>query len=424
MKFNPLSVIKKKFTFEFIQENNIETEEIKAADYLICWVEEENARIIEEESEGSVVIVKRNKKDQVLYAHALEFPMAPETDFDSLLDKFYTRKPIKFDQTILEGPPNPVPVPEIAAPPVPPVPPIPAAVPPTQTTEPTEGYASVPTVPAAETAEVVTESSNSNEIQELIAAQKAQQEEIKLLKQQLEERKAAATQEKIPEPIPVLANEEVPVKSETKKQKNSVSIGVPGVGTTKSLSSFEPSAIDAGLSFQDRMDLFVEQEKQKIETEIFTVDSRDLIETEVMVKIKEEKEESISRTEMDLYEKQAEAIEKEEKRHAVEMERINQEYEKQIEAKTKMIEDKFKRKAAAEIRSEYNRQTKELKQLFDERMIELKKRQTEFSNKLMENIRTTFSTLDLDLNEEPQEQEKETDKIPVLAELKTIRAGE
>ncbi len=147
-----------------------------------------------------------------------------------------------------------------------------------------------------------------------------------------------------------------------------------------------------------------------------------MIETEVMLKIKEEKEALLSRSEMELYEKQAVAIEKEEKRHIAELKKINQEYENQIVAKSKMIEDKFKRKAAAEIRAEYNRQTKELKQIFDERMVELKKRQSELSSKLMENIKSTFSSLDLEIDEQKQEPEQE--KPPVLAELKTIRAGE
>ena len=71
MKFSPLSIMKKKYTFEFIQEQNIETEEIKAADHLICWVEEENARIINEESDASVVVVKRDKKGNILYAQSL-----------------------------------------------------------------------------------------------------------------------------------------------------------------------------------------------------------------------------------------------------------------------------------------------------------------------------------------------------------------
>lgn len=148
------------------------------------------------------------------------------------------------------------------------------------------------------------------------------------------------------------------------------------------------------MSFQDRIDLFIEQEKQKIETEIIVVDQRELIETEVMLKSKKKKK-ILSRSEMELYEKQAVAIEKEEKRHIAELKKINQEYENQIVAKSKMIEDKFKRKAAAEIRAEYNRQTKELKQIFDERMVELKKRQSELSSKLMENIKSTFSSLDL-----------------------------
>ena len=120
-------------------------------------------------------------------------------------------------------------------------------------------------------------------------------------------------------------------------------------GTTKKRLSFETVEQESDLSFQDRIDLFIEQEKQKIETEIIAVDQRELIETEVMLKIKEEKEALLSRSEMELYEKQAVAIEKEEKRHIAELKKINQEYENQIVAKSKLIEDKFKRKASAEI---------------------------------------------------------------------------
>jgi hypothetical protein len=40
----------------------------------------------------------------------------------------------------------------------------------------------------------------------------------------------------------------------------------------------------------------------------------------------------------------------------------------------------------------------------------------------MENIKSTFSSLDLEIDEQKQEPEQE--KPPVLAELKTIRAGE
>lgn len=408
--------MKKKYTFEFIQEQNVETEVIKAADHLICWVEEENARIIDEESEAYVVIAKRDRKGNILYAQSLEFPMDSETDFDGLLEKFYTRKPIKFDQSILEESdqafnqdiPAPV-IPKVAAPPTP-----------AKQDAPSESYAAVPPMPVTET-NVAEPSQQSKEIQELIEAQRAQQEEIQKLKQQLEEERkavASATETKI-EPVAAPSKEG---SAKPHKKLSSVSIGVPGVGATKTLSSFETAAIDTDLNFQDRIDLFVEQEKQKIETEIFAADRRDLIETEIMAKIKEEKENTLGQLEMDLYEKQAAAIEKEEKRHAAEMKRINQEYESQIEEKSKKIEDKFKRKAAAEMRAEYNRQTKELKRIFDERMIELKKRQSELSSKLMENIKSTFSSLDLTIDEPAKEQEQE--KPPVLAELKTIRAGE
>ncbi|MEQ7056608.1 hypothetical protein ABQE23_09565 [Enterococcus avium] len=420
MKFSPLSIMKKKYTFEFIQEQNIETEEIEAADHLICWVEEENARIIDEESNASVVVVKRDKKGNILYAQSLGFPMDSETDFDSLLDKFYTRKPIKFDQSILDDSPEPV----NQSIPVPKIPGVTTAPVSTQQEQVAQSYAAVPPMPVAGTPEVGPDPATAIEIQELIAAQKAQQEEIQKLKQQLEEeRKAAASVSAIaPEIMATPTKEEKQFKSEKQDQLNSLSIGTPKAGTTNKYLSFETVEPETDLSFQDRIDLFIEQEKQKIETEIIAVDQRELIETEVMLKIKEEKEALISRSEMELYEKQAAAIEKEEKRHAAELEKINQEYENQIVAKSKMIEDTFKRRAAAEIRAEYNRQTKELKQIFDERMVELKKHQSELSSKLMKNIKSTFSSLDLEIDEQKQEPEQE--KPPVLAELKTIRAGE
>jgi hypothetical protein len=396
--------MKKKYTFEFIQEQNIETEEIKAADHLICWVEEENARIIDEESDASVVVVKRDKKGNILYAQSLEFPMDSETDFDSLLDKFYTRKPI--NQSI------PVPkIPEVTTAPVP-----------TQQEQIAQNYAAVPPMPAPDNQGANTNQPTGIEIQELITAQKAQQEEIQKLKRQLEEERKVSASAIAPELMATPTKKENQSKSEKQDQLNSLSIGTPKAGTTKKRLSFETVEQESDLSFQDRIDLFIEQEKQKIETEIIAVDQRELIETEVMLKIKEEKEALLSRSEMELYEKQAVAIEKEEKRHIAELKKINQEYENQIVAKSKMIEDKFKRKAAAEIRAEYNRQTKELKQIFDERMVELKKRQSELSSKLMENIKSTFSSLDLEIDEQKQEPEQE--KPPVLAELKTIRAGE
>lgn len=416
MKFSPLSLIKKRSAFEFIQEQNVETEEIKDPSYLISWAEDENVRILDENSEGSVVVVKRDKKDRVLFAQQLQFPMSEDTDFDTLLDKFYTRKPIKFDQTLLEentAPFNqsiPVPVvPEIATAPVPPV-----SAEPRPQEDTVQNYAAVPSMPGTDTPEASSGQSNANEIKELIDAQKAQEEEIQNLKQQLEEERKSAVS---------VVQEKVEAKEhEVKRSSNVVAAGVTGVGSTKRLPSFEPLEIDPDLSFQDRMNQFIEQEKQKIETEIFAADQRDLIEAEVMAKIKEEKEESLSRTEVDLYEKQAAAIETEEKRHAAEMEKINQEYDKQIEAKTAMIEEKFKRKAASEVRVEYNRQTTELKQIFDQRMVELKKLQSDLSSKLMKNIKSTFSSLDLEIEDQPQEPTQEIP--PVLAELKTIRAGE
>lgn len=427
MRFNPLSLWKKQATFDFLQVQNVETEAIKDAAHLISWAEEENVRFLEEGEIGSVVIVKRDKKDRVLYGQILEFPVDMETDFDDLLNNFYTRKPIPFDQSILEesqpifSQPTSTPI----------IPEVPVSPIPNQQSAPSEIYAAVPNIEASEVAETTeTELYQQSEIQELIKIQKVQQEEIEKLKQQLEEERTAAAKKLKTEQETVKRENQVNsegavlvVEKETSTEKDHPNEPVFGIlGKGRGFYGFESSLSASELSFQDRIDLFMEQEKQKIEAEIYTVDQRDLIEAEVMSRITEEKEAVIRQVETKLYEQHMTAIEEEEKRHEAEMEKLQREYEKQLESQLRIEDDKFKRKAATEIRSEYNRQTKELKQLFDERMVELKNRQSQLSKKLMENIKATFSHLDLEL-EEPEKNENEQPSIPVLAELKTVRAG-
>lgn len=398
MKINPLALLKRKYTFEFTQVENVETEDIKDPAHLITWVEEENARILAEGISASVLIIKHDKKSRPLYAQHLSFPMSLDTDFDAILDKFYTRKPLQFDHSLLED--NQLAIEESSIPPMPVIKKV--TTPPAQAQSVTsEGYAPVPSISAVEEVE----NNDSVNLQELIQAQEAQQKEIERLKKQLEEeRKVSASTEE-------LQTEKTTVDINQKKEKAIESIAQ----TTQSYNTIHESVAVTGMSFKERIDYFVNEEKKKIEIEILAADNRDSIEKVVSEQLEKEKEAAINREELDLFEKQAAVIEKEEQRHAAEMERINQEFEKKIETKIRLINEQYKQKTAVEIRSEYDRQTKELKEIFDKRMIELKKSQRELQNKLTDSIKSSFYGLDLELEET---QEAERKNPPVLAELK------
>ena len=105
------------------------------------------------------------------------------------------------------------------------------------------------------------------------------------------------------------------------------------------------------------------------------------------------------------------------------MERIRKDYDNQISAKALLLDEKYKNKAEEEIRTEYNKQTEALKKIYDKRMTELKERQKELSAKMMENIESSFSSLDLNIDE-PREQKKEKEEIPDITDFQRIRVGE
>ncbi|MFM2488086.1 hypothetical protein ABW365_06895 [Enterococcus avium] len=143
--------------------------------------------------------------------------MDSETDFDSLLDKFYTRKPIKFDQSILDDSSEPV----NQSIPVPKIPEVTTAPVPTQQEQIAQNYAAVPPMPAPDNQGANTNQPTGIEIQELITAQKAQQEEIQKLKRQLEEERKVSASAIAPELMATPTKKENQSKSEKQDQLNS-----------------------------------------------------------------------------------------------------------------------------------------------------------------------------------------------------------
>ncbi|EME8127712.1 hypothetical protein MZM66_002582 [Enterococcus faecium] len=222
------------------------------------------------------------------------------------------------------------------------------------------------------------------------------------MKKQLEnERKSA-----------VSANEEKNVKEEN---ESTPLVDLENIDKTNA--KMNDSIETFGMSFQERMDQFLTEEKKKIEIEILATDNRSSIELEMKATIQSERESAIRKLELDLFEKQNVAIETEKKRHKLAIEKIEIEYQKDVEAKTNLLNKKYDQKTAEAIRAEYERQTKALKKIFDERMAELVSQQEELSVNMSKNIQSIFSHLDLELNE-PKEPDK---KQPlVLTELKQL----
>lgn len=401
MKFNLFSFFHKKFVFEFYNIENVETEEVTETDQLLDWAERENSRMIAEDNIGSVLIVKRDMKYQILYALQLNLPR-DYTELNYLLEKFYTKKKIKFDESILEDSGSQA----SQSVSIPPMPQIPEITPPPTSSQSEEkrGISEETIANYAEIPQIVTENSEENlsEIQQLIAIQNKQQEEIENLKKQLEnERKSA-----------VLTNEEKNVKEEN---ENTPLVDLENIDKTNA--KMNDSIETFGMSFQERMDQFLTEEKKKIEIEILATDNRSSIELEMKATIQSERESAIRKLELDLFEKQNVAMETEKKRHKLAIEKIEIEYQKDVEAKTNLLNKKYDQKTAEAIRAEYERQTKALKKIFDERMAELVSQQEELSVNMSKNIQSIFSHLDLELNE-PKEPDK---KQPlVLTELKQL----
>lgn len=91
-----------KFTFEISQGKNIEAQNFHDPGALINWVVEENIRLKVQNEQDQIVITQKNEKGVVLYAQRVIFPLDEEIDVDTLLEKFYTKKPLEFDKRILE----------------------------------------------------------------------------------------------------------------------------------------------------------------------------------------------------------------------------------------------------------------------------------------------------------------------------------
>ncbi|MGI1837725.1 hypothetical protein ACRPK2_10395, partial [Lactococcus garvieae] len=95
------------FRFELSQAKNIRTDIIEDVSELISFIMSENIELQRRGQKGSVVITKYRRsahEEEVIVAQKLELPISGDVeDFEKLLSKFYSKKPLSFTSPQVEA---------------------------------------------------------------------------------------------------------------------------------------------------------------------------------------------------------------------------------------------------------------------------------------------------------------------------------
>ena len=95
------------FRFELSQAKNIRTDIIENVSELISFIMSENIELQRRGQKGSVVITKYRRsahEEEVIVAQKLELPISGDVeDFEKLLSKFYSKKPLSFTSPQVEA---------------------------------------------------------------------------------------------------------------------------------------------------------------------------------------------------------------------------------------------------------------------------------------------------------------------------------
>lgn len=384
---------KKKYRIELSQVQNIRPDKVRNAADLVNFIIGENQELLDHEEQGSLVVSKiesSKKGEQILFAQRLELPMTAKTNFDALLEPFYTRKPLEFDESILEiqdekrnslenveekinQAKNDI----------------------VQREKNDEGYAPAPQLDLSDDKEEDESDSGSDKqvinddpsepsndtgrteinvpastllteaaIKEIVAKEmKDKDEEIERLKQSLR------SQEK--EEMAKVENP--PVKDD---HVSEAILANPLVSSDLSedvnvLDVIKMVKYDANKRLED----FIAQETAKINAEIEALDTRDKIEPTLSKLFGDEKELEIKELNRKVDSEKTEAISTENARHEAALKSIESESEaNRVSQKAKLTEE-FSAKLSSAIKEEYERQTEQLNLILQGKTEELQLRQ-------------------------------------------------
>lgn len=369
---------KKKYRIELSQVQNIRPDKVRNAADLVNFIIGENQELLDHEEQGSLVVSKiesSKKGEQILFAQRLELPMTAKTNFDALLEPFYTRKPLEFDESILEiqdekrnslenveekiyQAKNDI----------------------VQHEENDEGYAPAPQLDLSDDKEEDESDSGSDKqvinddpsepsndtgrteinvpastllteaaIKEIVAKEmKDKDEEIERLKQSLR------SQEK--EEIAKVENP--PVKD------NNVSEAILANPLVSSNLSEDVNVLDVikmvKYDANKRLEDFIAQETAKINAEIEALDTRDKIEPTLSKRFGDEKELEIKELNRKVDSEKTEAISSENARHEAALKSIESESEANRVSQIAKLTEEFSANLSSAIKEEYERQTEQL----------------------------------------------------------------
>ena len=384
---------KKKYRIELSQVQNIRPDKVRNAADLVNFIIGENQELLDHEEQGSLVVSKiesSKKGEQILFAQRLELPMTAKTNFDALLEPFYTRKPLEFDESILEiqdekrnshenveegiyQVKNDI----------------------VQREENDEGYAPAPQLDLSDDKEEEESSSGSNKqvinddqsepsndtegteinvpastllteaaVKEIVAKEmKGKDEEIERLKQSL---RSQEKEESTKVENPLVKDDHV---SEAILPTSSVSFDV-----SEDVNVFDVIKMvkyDANKRLED----FIAQETAKINAEIEALDTRDKIEPTLSKRFGDEKELEIEELNRKVESEKTEAISTENARHEAALKSIESESEANRVSQLAKLTEEFSTKLSSAIKEEYERQTEQLNLILQGKTEELQLRQ-------------------------------------------------
>ncbi|WDA67324.1 hypothetical protein [Lactococcus lactis] len=384
---------KKKYRIELSQVQNIRPDKVRNAADLVNFIIGENQELLDHEEQGSLVVSKiesSKKGEQILFAQRLELPMTAKTNFDALLEPFYTRKPLEFDESILEiqdekrnshenveegiyQVKNDI----------------------VQREENDEGYAPAPQLDLSDDKEEEESSSGSNKqvindeqsepsndterteinvpastllteaaVKEIVAKEmKGKDEEIERLKQSL---RSQEKEESTKVENPLVKDDHA---SEAILPTPSVSFDV-----SEDVNVFDVIKMvkyDANKRLED----FIAQETAKINAEIEALDTRDKIEPTLSKRFGDEKELEIEELNRKAESEKTEAISTENARHEAALKSIESESEANRVSQLAKLTEEFSTKLSSAIKDEYERQTEQLNLILQGKTEELQLRQ-------------------------------------------------
>ena len=384
---------KKKYRIELSQVQNIRPDKVRNAADLVNFIIGENQELLDHEEQGSLVVSKiesSKKGEQILFAQRLELPMTAKTNFDALLEPFYTKKPLDFDENILEiqdekrkshenveeknyQAKNDI----------------------VQCEENDEGYAPAPQLDLSDDEEESDVDSGSDKqvindnpsepsndtgrteinvpastllteaaIKEIVAKEmKGKDEEIERLKQSL---RSQEKEESAKVDNPLVKDDHV---SEAILPTPSVSFDV-----SEDVNVFDVIKMvkyDANKRLED----FIAQETAKINAEIEALDTRDKIEPTLSKRFGDEKELEIEELNRKVESEKTEAISTENARHEAALKSIESESEANRVRQIAKLTEEFSTKLSSAIKEEYERQTEQLNLILQGKTEELQLRQ-------------------------------------------------